>query len=240
MYLHELKLWNFRKYGSAEDLVNDKNEIRKPDLKVQFQNGLNVLIGENDSGKTAIIDSIKLVLKTHSTEWIQIFLEDFYNHNKQMRIECIFKNLRDNEAFHFTEWLGMEGEGDKAEPYLRVILNIQHNGERILPFEVRAGADDIGDPLSAEARDYLKATYLKPLRDVQNELIPKRNSRLSQILEGHEVFKGKADKHELKDISRCLNCLIQKYFNRNHSSCEKECKFEDEFFKREKKKAEKQ
>jgi len=232
MYLHELRLWNFRKYGSAEDLVNDKNEIRKPDLKVQFQNGLNVLIGENDSGKTAIIDSIKLVLKTHSTEWIQIFLEDFYNHNKQMRIECIFKNLRDNEAFHFTEWLGMEGEDDKAEPYLRVILNIQHNGERILPFEVRAGVDDIGDPLSAEARDYLKATYLKPLRDVQNELIPKRNSRLSQILEGHEVFKGKADKHELKNISRCLNCLIQKYFNRNHSSCEEECKFKDEFFKK--------
>jgi putative ATP-dependent endonuclease of OLD family len=66
---------------------------------------------------------------------------------------------------------------------------------------------------------------------VQNELVPKRNSRLSQILEGHEVFKGKADKHELKDISCCLNCLIQKYFDRNYSSCEKECKFEDEFFK---------
>ncbi len=63
MYLNELKLWNFRKYGSGGDLVNEKNKIREPDLKVQFQNGLNVLIGENDSGKTAIIDSIKLVLK---------------------------------------------------------------------------------------------------------------------------------------------------------------------------------
>jgi putative ATP-dependent endonuclease of OLD family len=157
-----------------------------------------------------------------------------------MRIECIFKNLRDNEAFHFTDWLGMEGEGDKAKPYLRVILNIQHNGERVLPFEVRAGVDDIGDPLSAEARDYLKTTYLKPLRDAQHELIPKRNSRLSQILEGHEVFKGKMDKHELKDISRCLNCLIQKYFDREHSSCEEECEFEDNFFKKEKKRAEKQ
>ena len=79
MYLHELKLWNFRKYGSKSDLVDEKNKIREPDLEVQFRNGLNVLIGENDSGKTAIIDSIKLVLKTHSTEWIQVSLEDFYN-----------------------------------------------------------------------------------------------------------------------------------------------------------------
>jgi putative ATP-dependent endonuclease of OLD family len=60
MYLHELKLWNFRKYGGKGDLVNEKNIIREPDLKVQFQNGLNVFIGENDSGKTAIIDSITL------------------------------------------------------------------------------------------------------------------------------------------------------------------------------------
>lgn len=70
MYLSELKLWNFRKFGGG-DILTDKNEIRKPDLEVQFQNGLNVLIGENDSGKTAIIDAIKLVLKTHSTEWIR-------------------------------------------------------------------------------------------------------------------------------------------------------------------------
>ena len=235
MYLHELKLWNFRKYGGRGDLVNEKNKIREPDLKVQFQNGLNVLIGENDSGKTAIIDSIKLVLKTHSTEWIRVSLEDFYNDTKQMRIECIFKNLRDNEAFHFTEWLGMEGEGEKIEPYLKMILDIRHNDERILPFEVRAGVDDIGDPLTAEARDYLKATYLKPLRDAQNELIPKRNSRLSQILEGHEIFKGKADKHKLKDISRCFNCLIQKYFNRDYLSlnCKEDnnCTIVDLFFK---------
>ena len=59
MYLSTLKLWNFRKYGSGSDELN----LEKPDLDVQFQKGLNVLIGENDSGKTAIVDAIKLVLK---------------------------------------------------------------------------------------------------------------------------------------------------------------------------------
>jgi putative ATP-dependent endonuclease of OLD family len=218
MFLSQLKLWNFRKYGGGGNLVDNSNQIRKPDLLVNFKNGLNVLIGENDSGKTAVIDAIKLILKTHSTEWIRVNFEDFYKDTTQLKIECIFQEFSINEAAHFTEWLGISGDGDQSEPYLKLILEIQHNGERILPFEVRAGADEKGNPLSAEARDYLKTTYLRPLRDAQNELIPKRNSRLSQILEGNEIFKGKSEKHKLKDISRCFNCLIQKYFDIDYCS----------------------
>jgi len=237
MYLSQLKLWNFRKFGGGADIFTDQKGIRSPDLDVGFQNGLNVLIGENDSGKTAVIDAIKLVLKTHSTEWIRVTFEDFYENTRRMRMECIFEDLIDEEAKHFIEWLGMEGAGDSANPYLRLILDIQHNGDRILPFEVRAGVDDVGYILTAEAREYLKTTYLKPLRDAQQELIPKRNSRLSQILEGHEVFKGDQEKHKLKLISQCFNCLIQKYFNRDHSECgEKECELKDKFFKQDSKK----
>lgn len=66
MYISSLKLWNFRKYGSLKTL-----EILKPDLIVPFNKGMNILIGENDSGKSAI-DAIKLVLKTHAYEWIKI------------------------------------------------------------------------------------------------------------------------------------------------------------------------
>jgi len=58
MYLKTLKLWNFRKFGSG----NSDIDLTKPDIEVPFARGLNVLIGENDSGKTAIIDAVKLVL----------------------------------------------------------------------------------------------------------------------------------------------------------------------------------
>ncbi len=55
MYISELKLWNFRKYGNGS---NDL-DLDNPHLTVPFEKGMNILIGENDSGKTAIIDSIK-------------------------------------------------------------------------------------------------------------------------------------------------------------------------------------
>ncbi|MCK5055235.1 MAG: AAA family ATPase [Candidatus Aminicenantes bacterium] len=209
MYLSELKLWNFRLFGSGNDNLN----LEKPDLELCFSEGLNVLIGENDSGKSAIIDAIKLVLKTHSYEWIKITEEDFNKDTLRFRIELKFNGLSDEESKNFTEWLGWKSEGEKAKTFLRLIYDVKRNNERIFPADVRAGIDDEGYQLTAEAKDYLKATYLKPLRDAKSELIPKKNSRLSQILKEHEAFRGKEKGHYLLKIFRDFNDSIEKYFN---------------------------
>ena len=37
-------------------------ESDEPGLKVLFQQGVNVLVGENDSGKTTIADAVRYVL----------------------------------------------------------------------------------------------------------------------------------------------------------------------------------
>ena len=208
MYISNIKLWDFRKFGGEGDFNSDN----LPNLYLNFTKGLNVIIGENDSGKSAIIDAIKLVLKTHSYEYIKIEHSDFYNKSNRFRIEIRFENLSPNEAKNFTEWLGWTGTGEKAEPYLKVTLDVSKQGDRILPSDVRAGVDEDGYQLTAEAREYLKATYLKPLRDAENELIAKKNSRLSQILIGDEAFKGKEKDHELVVIFNEFNDNLKKYF----------------------------
>ena len=214
MYLSNIKLWNFRKYGS------DTFDIDNPNLDLNFTEGLNVLIGENDSGKTAIIDAIKIVLKTHSYEYIKIEADDFYNNSDRLRIELKFKGLLDEEAKNFTEWLTWEGQGEDSTPILRVFYDVRRKDYKILPSEVRVGEDTEGNRLTAEAKEFLKITYLRPLRDAESGLVPKRNSRLSQILLGDNIFK--VDNHFLVNKFRNINDELKKYFNEGEGSSIKE------------------
>jgi len=207
MFLSELRLWNFRKYGS------ESFDLAKPDLIVPFNCGLNVLIGENDSGKTAILDAIKLVLKTHAFEWIKVEAEDFYEDSEKLRIEIKIEGFIPNEAKNFIEWIGWEGEGNDAKPVLRLIYQVERREDRILPSDVHAGMDDMGYQLNAEAREYLKTTYLKALRDADNDLTARKNSRLSQILQGHELFKNKSNvEHPFVKQFKELNKELESWF----------------------------
>jgi putative ATP-dependent endonuclease of OLD family len=209
MYLSEIKLWNFRKYG------NGKFDLKKPDLIVPLHKGLNVLIGENDSGKTAIIDAVKLVLKTHAFEWIRVEEDDFFKESTQLRIELEFAGIEPEEGKNFIEWLGWRDEGKLAAPFLRLILQAERDEDRIKPSEVRAGVEGQGSQMSLEAKEYLKVTYLRPLRDAEADLIPKRNSRLAQILRHHPLFDGKSKNHALVEAFEQLNVQIKNYFRQN-------------------------
>jgi putative ATP-dependent endonuclease of OLD family len=204
MFLKQLKLWNFRKYGTGGSALT----LTAPDLIVHFKEGLNLLIGENDSGKTAIIDAIKILLRTHSGEWIGLDENDFNGTSNRLRIECEFRGLTDEESSNFPEWLSW----DAGVPFLIAFLEAEKFEGRVLPYDIRSGSDPDGTPLNASARDYLKTTYLRPLRDAKSELIPRRNSRLSQILRAHQAFKDDPENHYLVQEFAKFNTTIEKYF----------------------------
>jgi len=196
MYLSNLKIWNFRKYGQNGD---------KPGLDLDFNNGLNLLVGENDSGKTAIIDAIKHVVLTQSKEYIGIEEEDFHKtvegyQTQNLKIECMFSGFDADglEAAHFLEWVGFSKDEETGrEGYeLKIWLNAEIRNNRVIS-DIKAGADDEGTSLDGNARGLLRATYLKPLRDAEAELSPGYKSRLAQILKSHPLF----DKDELKENS---------------------------------------
>jgi putative ATP-dependent endonuclease of OLD family len=220
MYVSTLKLWNFRKYGGPEF------DLGLPHLTVPFNKGMNILIGENDSGKSAIIDAIKLVLKTHAYEWIKVEESDFYSNGNQispiLRIEIEFSGITNEEAANFTEWCGTQDEVMNVEereevfrrPKLHLIYQVEYKDGRILPADVKAGMDGIGNTLTAEAKDYLKCTYLKALRDADNELAAKKNSRLSQILKEHKEFKERQENglHEFEELFEGTSEQIREKF----------------------------
>lgn len=206
MYLSELRLWNFRKYTNEYGVIDET----KPHLTVPFTKGLNVLIGENDSGKTAIIDAIKLVAKTHSMEWIHLVENDFSVGCDNLRIEIIFTELSDPEAAQFPDKVQINP--DTAIVSLHLVLEASKNAGKILPYEVKA-YDGTLKPLNADEKELMKATYLRALRDADYDLTAKKNSRLSQILMGHELFQeGAVGKNIFENIIADANDRIMEWF----------------------------
>lgn len=206
MYISELKLWNFRKYGG------DDFDLTKPHLIVPFKKGMNVLIGENDSGKTAIIDAIKYVLKTNAYETIRIQQDDFYNDKEHLRIELLIDDVTDSEASHFTEIISPRVGVALAS--LKLVLDVVRKDGHIQAYEVKGGNDADGHSLTPLMKDNLRITYLKPLRDAENELTAKKNSRLSQILQSHELLKqnSNGEKHDLIKIIEEANAEVEAWF----------------------------
>lgn len=187
MYLSKLKLWNYRKFGQGEN--------NTAGIIVPFQENFNLLVGENDSGKTAIIDAIKLVLGTTSSDPISIDEDDFFidengNRSSTFSIECIFKGLTPQEKGLFLEWLTFNENGVLE---LRVILNAERKYDfskkiQLIHKTIKAGTVGSERLLDNEARILLNATYLKPLRDAEKELSSGRQSRFAQILRNLEEF----------------------------------------------------
>lgn len=206
MIISELKIYNFRRFKSLNG---------EPGLKITFHKGLNALIGENDSGKTAVIDALKLVLLTQSNEYIKPADGDFYKPVdgeacSEFKIDCTISEFTQNEAKNFIEYLMFKKYGDKIEYTLELHYRAWREGYKIF-HELRVGDVDDGISIDGKARDLLKAVYLKPLRDAEREMSSGRSSRISQILLNHPIFKDKKE-HEILEIFKEANRKIENYF----------------------------
>ena len=206
MIISQLSLSNFRKFKRIDDM---------PGLVVTFHKGLNALIGENDSGKTAVIDAIKLVLLTQSNEYIRPTENDFYVGSdgvaaSEFWIDCVLSEFTEDEAKNFIECLTFTKDADGLHYTLELHYHVWKEKNRIFS-ELRVGKKDDGITIDGKARELLKAVYLKPLRDAEREMSAGRSSRISQILLSHPVFQNK-DEHQLIRIFNKANEDIEKYF----------------------------
>lgn len=205
MYLSELSIKNFRKYGD-------------PGLNLKLNKHLNVLVGENDSGKSTIVEAIKFVLSTHNNDYLRLDTEDFHLANganeeeraTEIEIICVFKGFNVEEAKNFLEWLHIEKEDDTTRYSLKVIFSAKRKDKKIF-YDITAGGIDTGKYLNGEAKNLLKTTYLKPLRDAEIEMTSRRNSRLSQVLINHSAFENE-EEHELVNAIKDANSRIMDYF----------------------------
>lgn len=183
MYISELTIENFRCFGEG-----DKK------LVLPLGEGLTALVGENDNGKTAVIDALRFALGTRDQEYVRVEDHDFHlppgagEPRKEIRIRCKFEGLTPQDKGAFAEFLTYTEVEGHADTVLYLNWTARHRAgnrgtRRFVVVEVRSGKAGDGPALDVEARNLLRATYLRPLRDAERALAAGRGSRLSQILQ---------------------------------------------------------
>lgn len=180
MHLSNLRVENFRIFGSAADGKH---------LNLYLLPGLNLIVGENDAGKTAIMDALRLALGTTSHEYLRINEDDFHidAHGRatHLTITCTFAGLTPDEEARYLEHLTL---GDGMPPLLVLCFDARLAPTGKVLRSLRTG-DSVGGTLDDAARDSICATYLRPLRDAEAALTGGRGSRLAQLLKAHSHFR---------------------------------------------------
>lgn len=178
MFLAELRVENFRMFGEGEQA-----------LVIPLRPGLTALVGENDAGKTAVIDALRFALGTTDQDWFRLEDSDFHlsDTKKGIRIVCRFEDLNSMDHRAFVEYLTYGDPANGEPPFLCINWVAEDTGTapKGRPFrrvEMRSGKNGDGPQLAPEVREMLRATYLRPLRDAESALSAGRGSRLSQVL----------------------------------------------------------
>lgn len=203
MFIAEIKITDFRIFQNFDLVLNP---------------GMNLIVGENNSGKTALIDAIRYALGTNSAERISVSERDFHKDETHFNIQLKFEGITFEQASVFVEHLTHEptGEGDNRKSVLYVnyeatLTDQIRRGYRLIKTDVKSGQNADGPRIEKEIRDYLSATYLKPLRDAETEMAAGRGSRLSQILSVTDEL--------IKDLGN-FNALIKALVDANQEIIE--------------------
>ncbi|OBU32269.1 ATP-dependent nuclease [Photobacterium kishitanii] len=196
MYLNKLNVKGFRCFEENFEII--------------FSSGLNVIVGENGAGKTAIISAIRQLFQDSESGKYSINNDDFFCAftsnavaTSSFSICAHFSDLDTKEKIAFLPWTG----GTEIAK-----LNIQAENKEIRGRYKRVlwGGSSISSQFDAELIDLIQCIYLPPLRDAESKLTNGRQSRLSRLLKAinrNELKKCRKDDqlHPLEEKFKIFN-----------------------------------
>jgi putative ATP-dependent endonuclease of OLD family len=164
MYLSSVHLRNFRSCA---------------DTYVSFQPALTLIVGENNAGKSNVVDALRLSTRPLSGRRTRYFeRDDIFRLSTASfaDIENTYSDPTDMQKGQFIPALNM---ADGTITYAtRYTVDDERKGGRVETF---AGAVR-GPDVEPEKRNELNHVYLEPLRDAKRELDSASGRRLTQII----------------------------------------------------------
>lgn len=169
MYLAELTIKNFRKLHDA---------------KLKFQPGLNVLVGPNNVGKSAVVDALRTLLAGHEEPYPRLDIADRHRPAEgepegDISFHFVFKDLSHDDEADFIAALQPAADGA-----MNAHIHVRYtDADKTGRFRVKRWCGDHQDiPLTSDMMENLRGVYLQPLRDAVQGLRPSRNSQLARLL----------------------------------------------------------
>ncbi|HEP8357365.1 TPA: AAA family ATPase [Pseudomonas aeruginosa] len=169
MYLAELGIKNFRKLRDA---------------KLEFQPGLNVLVGPNNVGKSAVVDALRTLLAGHEEPYPRLDISDRHRPHEgepggDISFHFVFKDLSHEDEADFIA--ALKPCPDKT---MEAHIHVQYTDpEQTGRLRVKRWCGDHQDiALTSDMMENLRGVYLQPLRDAAQGLRPSRNSQLARLL----------------------------------------------------------
>ena len=198
MYLSELKIKGYK--------------VFKEEFCVKLNEGMTVLIGENGSGKTAIIDSIRLLL--NEDEFGRIGISESHFHRPvdksareggvdSIEVKGTFSTLNDTEQIAYLPWLDAT---DNTKAYLNKKIDNKANNRGRFDHTTWGGESIVGI-FEWELVNAISCIYLPPLRDAESKLEAYRGSRLSRLFRKDKPKKGEP-KHKIEEEFEIFNTKL--------------------------------
>lgn len=192
MYIQKVKLQNFRSFGDEG-------------ICFLFNKGINAVIGENNNGKTALIDAIRIAFSCVLYKKDIFFSKTDFHVNaagERAAFAQIDVYLKDVPQNLIEIW-------DPIQPdcgEFHVVFTLEKTAAGTDKVKYRAwGGKCEGNLLSSDTLEAINLDYLSALRDASSEMKPSRNSKLAELLE--TIAKEPKDKEALVDKLRTANAL---------------------------------
>lgn len=188
------------------EVVIDGYKNCKNKSKVKFNPGLNIIVGENASGKTTIIDAIRMVLKDPEIKYITE--DDFYKsfekdeEKKNILIDINMSGLTSEEKVTFLSWCNADFD---AELHLEVekIPNIKGYYKKNI-----WGGKSKASAFEEETFEFIDTIYLPALRNAEEKLRNGKKSRLALLLK-HQYNDEEREERLVNAFSEFNESIIQ-------------------------------
>src|SRR6266568_318421 len=165
MFLKTLRLSNFRSCY---------------DTRVSFRPTLTLLVGENNSGKSNIIEALRLATTPLSLRRVRYFESDDLSHGREeqaIELGLALDGLTTIQRAQYITALDL----DSKQALYTARFRPDETTPKRSQLSFRAGKDAGPDP-EPEKRQQIRHVYLAPLRDAQRELDSANSGRLAFII----------------------------------------------------------